>query len=120
MIFLKYYQDRSLYYGNFGSSNQDYVGISSLFSNTNTINQFNYSNTVSKVGGGFNGTIYGAFSGIVTTISNKIINLGTEFTNGLSSPEINNKSGDIIYIDNRPLVTRNSRQKEDIKIILEF
>lgn len=117
---LKYYQDRSLYYGNFGSSNQDYVGISSLFSNTNTINKFNYSNTVSKVGGGFNGTIYGSFSGIVTTISNKIINLGTEFTNGLSSPEINNKSGEIIYIDNRPTVSRNPRQKEDIKIILEF
>ena len=30
------------------------------------------------------------------------------------------KPGDIIFIDNRPLVSRNSRQKEDVKIILEF
>ena len=27
---------------------------------------------------------------------------------------------DIIYIDNRSLVTRDARQKEDVKIILEF
>jgi hypothetical protein len=117
---LKYYQDRSIYYGNTGSNQQDYVGISSLFSNTNTINQFSYTNTVFKVGGGFNASVDSSFSGIVTSISNKIINLGVEFTNGLASPEINNKSGEIIYIDNRPTVTRNSRQKEDIKIILEF
>jgi hypothetical protein len=38
----------------------------------------------------------------------------------LANPEINKSSGDIIYIDNRPLVSRSSRQKEDIKIILEF
>lgn len=117
---LKYSQDRSLYYGNFGTNNQDYVGISSLFSNTNTINQFTSSNQVSKVGGGFNATIDSSFSGITTTVSNKIINLGIEFTNGLASPEINSTSGDIIYIDNRSTVTRNSRQKEDVKIILEF
>jgi hypothetical protein len=54
------------------------------------------------------------------TVSNKIINLGVEFTSGLANPEINSKSGNIIYIDNRPTVTRNSRQKEDVKIILEF
>ena len=42
------------------------------------------------------------------------------FTNGLSNPDINKKKGDIIYIDNRPSVTRDIRQKEDIKIILEF
>jgi hypothetical protein len=42
------------------------------------------------------------------------------FVNGLANPEINNKSGEIIYMDNRPTVSRNSRQKEDVKIILEF
>ena len=61
-----------------------------------------------------------SFTGITTTISNKIINLGVYFTNGLANPEINSKSGDIIYIDNRPTVSRSSRQKEDFKIILEF
>jgi hypothetical protein len=64
--------------------------------------------------------LIGSFTGITTTIGNKIVNLGVEFTSGLSKPEINNTSGDIIYIDNRPTVTRSSRQKEDIKIILEF
>jgi len=46
--------------------------------------------------------------------------LGVNFTSGLSNPEINKKTGDIIYIDNRPVVERNVRQKEDIKIVLEF
>jgi hypothetical protein len=53
-------------------------------------------------------------------VGNKIISLGAVFTNGLANPEINKSSGDIIYIDNRPLIARNSRQKEDVKIILEF
>ena len=50
----------------------------------------------------------------------KIITLGSVFTNGIASPEINKGSGDIIYLDNRAIITRNTRQKEDIKIILEF
>ena len=54
------------------------------------------------------------------TVGNKVINLGATFTKGLANPEINKASGDIIYIDNRSLVSRSSRQKEDIKIILEF
>ena len=51
---------------------------------------------------------------------NKIIELGTEFTDGIASSEINNESGDIIYLDNRQLISRDARQKEDIKVILEF
>ena len=46
--------------------------------------------------------------------------MGVEFTNGLANPEINKKTGDVIYIDNRKEVERNIRQKEDVKIILEF
>ena len=52
--------------------------------------------------------------------NNKQINLGVTFTNGLANPEINRNTGDIIYIDNRKLVTRDGKQKEDVKIILEF
>ncbi|MFN9908941.1 MAG: hypothetical protein ACK56F_22935, partial [bacterium] len=66
-----------------------------------------------------NGTISG-YTGITTTIGSKLINLGTQFTNGLANPEINKTSGELLYLDNRPLISRNSRQKEDIKIILEF
>jgi hypothetical protein len=54
------------------------------------------------------------------TIGNKVINLEVTFINGLANPEINKNTGDIIYIDNRPLVERDIRQKEDVKIILEF
>ena len=60
------------------------------------------------------------FSGITTTVNSKVIDLGVNFTNGVADPEINKKTGELIYIDNRSLVTRDPRQKEDIKIILEF
>ena len=56
----------------------------------------------------------------VNPTGTKVISLDTEFTSGLSIPEINKGTGDIIYIDNRPLISRNARQKEDIKVILEF
>lgn len=112
---LKYYQDRSLYFNPTTYGNIDYVGISTI----GKVLPFNSINPVTKVNGGFTASIQN-FTGITTIVSNKIINLGVQFTNGLSNPEINKKSGEIIYIDNRPTVTRNSRQKEDVKIILEF
>ena len=49
-----------------------------------------------------------------------LLEMGVNFTNGLANPEINKKTVEIIYIDNRPLIQRDSRQKEDVKIILEF
>ena len=113
---LKYFRDRSLYYGP-THDQTDYVGVSTE-GNAN----INFSNTGGNVVGessNFVGQI-SSFSGITTTVNNSIINLGVTFTNGLANPEINKKTGDIIYIDNRPLVSRNIRQKEDIKIILEF
>jgi hypothetical protein len=60
------------------------------------------------------------FSGIVTTINNRIYQLGVDFSAGISTAEYNPKSGDIIYIDNRIPIPRSSSQKEDIKIVLEF
>jgi hypothetical protein len=113
---LKYFRDRSLYFNPTSFDQKDYVGISSagqvldFESSTNPI-------TTS----GFSGTVDTNFTGITTNPSgNKIINLGVQFTAGLANPEINKGSGDVIYIDNRPLVSRNLRQKEDVKIILEF
>ena len=46
--------------------------------------------------------------------------LGQTFINGLSNPDINIKSGDVLYVDNRPTISRTSNQREDIKIIIEF
>jgi hypothetical protein len=42
------------------------------------------------------------------------------FANGISLPEIDNNSGDLIYIENRRLITRAADQIEDIKLVIEF
>jgi len=112
---LKYFRDRSLYYGpTFDQT--DYVGVSTE-GNANV--DFTNGGGNVTAPSGFVGQI-SSFSGITTTVNNSIINLGVTFKDGFANPEINKKTGDIIYIDNRPLVSRNIRQKEDIKIILEF
>ena len=60
------------------------------------------------------------FTGISTSINNKTYYLGQFFNNGLASPEVKQHSGNIIYVDNRPSITRSANQKEDIKVILQF
>ena len=69
---------------------------------------------------GSNLQIDDTFSGISTIINNRTYYLGQEFFNGLSNPEVKKHAGNIIYVDNRPSITRSSNQKEDIKIILQF
>ena len=114
---LKYIQDRSLNYSTtpLKKDPTDYPTSSTeakVLSFSSTGNIFEGSNDL--------GSPMSTFSGITTTINNKLINLGVQFTNGLAGSEINKKTGDVIYIDNRKEVTRNIRQKEDVKIILEF
>jgi hypothetical protein len=46
--------------------------------------------------------------------------LGTLYVNGLSDPEIKLNSGEVIYLENRRLVTRAIDQIEDIKLVIEF
>ena len=65
-------------------------------------------------------SIESSFSGISTVINNRTYYLGQTFTNGISSPEVEKYTGNIIYVDNRPSITRSSNQKEDIKVILQF
>ena len=115
---LKYFRDRSLYWNQTTLNQTDYVGIST----NGKIFDFQTSSAlIIGANSGFTGSIDTSFSGITTNpTGTKLINLGVNFTNGVASPEINKGSGDIVYIDNRPIISRNSRQKEDIKIILEF
>ena len=61
-----------------------------------------------------------SFSGVSTTINNRRYYLGQTFVNGVADPEVEKYSGNIIYVDNRPSITRSSNQKEDIKVILQF
>ena len=107
---LKYFQDRSLFLTD-GVNQEDRttIGVDSKvvdFNNTDSISFTSATSTI--VASGFTGS------------SENGITLGSNFTGGLANPEINKKTGDIIYIDNRPEVERNLRQKEDVKIILEF
>ena len=111
---LKYYQDRSLNFAN----TFDQTDRNDVTSKANVVSFESSSNSISD--GTFSASIDTGFGGITTTIGSKIINLGVTFSGGLADPEINKNTGDVIYIDNRSLVTRDSRQKEDIKIILEF
>jgi len=64
--------------------------------------------------------IHTSFTGISTAINNRTYNLGQRFSAGVSNPEVEKYSGSIIYVDNRPSVTRSINQKEDIKVILQF
>jgi len=114
---IKYFTDRSLYFHPSTYDQQDYVGVSSLGK------RYDFSITGGNIrtSDGFSGSIDTGYTGITTNpTGNKNINLGMQFTSGIAEPEINKGSGEVIYLDNRPLVTRNSRQKEDVKIILEF
>ena len=113
---LKYWQDKSL------------VGFNTDGSQNSTptygINLNRFTNSVGSGGttiiNGTNLSIDTTFTGISTTINNRTYNLGQSFTNGVSNPEVKKYSGNIIYVDNRPSITRSSNQKEDIKVILQF
>ena len=121
---LKYVQDRTLYMNPSSYDTVDHAGVSV----TGNVLEFYTADpssaaTVNTVvsNDGFTGTIDRNFTGISTNPSgNKLITLGLNFTYGHAPAEINKGSGEIIYIDNRPEINRNSRQKEDVKIILEF
>ncbi len=115
---LKYSRDRSLYFNSETPTNQtDYAGVNSESKiaefTTGAINveQLSGSNITLNIEN---------FNGATVSVGNKVVGLGVTFSGGLAKPEINKQTGDIIYIDNRDLVARDARQKEDVKIILEF
>ena len=58
-------------------------------------------------------------SGTVNTSYASTI-LGMTFAAGLANPEIENNSGEVIYVENRRLITRAPDQIEDIKLVIEF
>ena len=76
--------------------------------------------SLSITGGDVSLSIDSNFSGLSTEINSKTYYLGQTFTDGVSQPESKKYSGNIIFVDNRPSVTRSSSQKEDVKIILQF
>ena len=69
---------------------------------------------------GSNLAIDTSFTGMSTVINNRTYYLGQSFTDGVAGAEVRKHSGNIVYVDNRPSITRSSNQKEDIKVILQF
>lgn len=53
-------------------------------------------------------------------LNNRTYQLGQYFVKGVSQPEVKKYSGEVVYVDNRPAITRSQNQKEDIKVILQF
>ena len=76
--------------------------------------------SLSITGGSISLGINTTFDGLSTSINNKTYYLGQTFSSGLSNPEVKKYSGNMLYIDHRPAITRSSNQKEDIKVILQF
>lgn len=111
---LKYWQDRSIVGFETGSTIQSSISEYGY-------NLIGFSTSGGQISGASNNlSIDAGFTGISTTINSMTYNLGQYFTNGLSNPEVQKYSGDMIYIDNRPSITRSVNQKEDIKVILQF
>ena len=115
---LKYWQDRS----NSGFST---VGVA-ITNPSFGFDQVEFSSSPGTggslliTGGSASLSIDTAFTGISTVINNRTYYLGQSFTSGLANPEVKKHSGNIIYVDNRPSITRSLNQKEDIKVILQF
>ena len=115
---LKYWQDRTM------------AGFTTVGAATTTpIYGFNADRFTANVSDGGSVNITGgsislgintSFDGLSTSINNKTYYLGQTFTSGLSNPEVKKYSGNMLYIDHRPAITRSSNQKEDIKVILQF
>ena len=115
---LKYWQDRTLAgFNTVGTAqtNPTYgFDLSEFTSSPST------GGDLTILGGSINLTVDSTFTGISTIINNRTYYLGQTFTNGLANPEVQRHSGNIIYVDNRPSITRSLNQKEDIKVILQF
>ena len=115
---LKYWQDRTL--AGFNTDGTAQTSPTYGFELARFSSEISGNGSLSIVGTTSGLSISTTFSGLSTTLNNRTYYLGQSFTNGLSNPEVKKYSGDIIYIDNRPAITRSSNQKEDIKIILQF
>jgi hypothetical protein len=81
-----------------------------------------YNGVVNAFDGSSGNPIVGAISANsapIDSTDNSTV-LGVTFTNGMATPELQPNSGDIIYMENRRLITRAADQIEDIKLVIEF
>ena len=114
---LKYWQDRT----NCGFNSDGTQNTSPIYGfRENRLTATPNSGDLTVRGGSVNLGIDTGFQGVSTVINNRTYYLGQTFESGLAEPESKKYSGNIVYVDNRPSVTRSASQKEDVKIILQF
>lgn len=116
---LKYWQDKTLVGFNTDGSRNNFTPYG-LTLHRFTSNPDVNGGSFKIIGGSFDLDIDTSFTGITTNINNITYNLGQLFTAGISNPEVQKYSGNMIYVDNRPSILRSENQKEDIKVILQF
>ena len=116
---LQYWQDRSLA-TNDSSNNKPTYGYKLNRFTATPATGGNTNIIVTTTTGTETLAIDTGFTGVSTTVNARTYYFGQTYNSGLANPEIKKYSGNIIYIDHRPEVTRATNQREDIKIILEF
>ena len=115
---LKYWQDRSL--AGFNTNGTQNTSPSYGFELHRFTPNPGLNGNVNIIGGSTTLSIQTSFTGVSTVINSRTYYLGQSFVEGVAQPEIEKYSGNIIYVDNRPSITRSTSQKEDIKVILQF
>ena len=115
---LKYWQDRNTAgFNTNGTKNTDpEYGFELRRFSANPISGGSFN----ILGGSTTLAIQSSFTGVSTVINSKPYYLGQSFSEGVANPEVKKYSGNLIYVDNRPSITRSTNQKEDIKVILQF
>jgi len=88
-----------------------YIQTNDAHTDSGVVRSFNSSNVVTGALSSASGTPTTAYSSSTG---------GVTFSAGYANPEIANNSGDIIYVENRRLITRAPDQIEDIKLVIEF
>lgn len=76
----------------------------------------NASNLITGASSGLTGQVNTTYG----TVGTPVVFNGQSFVSGLSSPEVQNNSGNVIYVENRRLIRRAADQIEDIKLVIEF
>ena len=115
---LKYWQDRST--AGFNTDGSKNTSPEYGFKMNRFTPNITDGGSFNIIGGSSTLAIQTSFTGISTEINSRTYYLGQSFTEGAAQPEVEKYTGNIIYVDNRPSITRSSSQKEDIKIILQF
>jgi hypothetical protein len=121
---LKYWQDRSnvgFNYDGTENKNPEYGLNLHRFSASDSVIDPELPGDI-KIQGGTKGLEIDISFGTEQLPSSSInnINLGQSFIKGISNPEVQKYTGNIVYVDNRPSILRNINQKEDVKIVLQF